>query len=138
MGRPEEALPLAEEAVAIARALGDRGAEAHALNSLSIAQANAGQLEQGLASVTRALELALEIGSADTPRCYVNAASLEWESGRLVTAARLHADGLALAQRLDNTAFTDWLATRGRARCRRPGELGRGGAHRSRVSGGQR
>ncbi len=109
MGRPEEALPLAEEAVAIARGLGDRGAETHALNSLSIAQANAGQLEQGLTSVRRALELALEIGSADTPRCYVNAASLDWESGRLMTASRLHAEGLALAQRLDNTAFTDWL-----------------------------
>jgi class 3 adenylate cyclase/tetratricopeptide (TPR) repeat protein len=109
MGRPEEALALAEEAVAIARALGDRAAEAHALNSLSVAQTHAGRLEQGLASVRRALELALEIGSADTPRCYVNAASLEWEHGRLMTAARLHADGLALAQRLDNTAFTDWL-----------------------------
>jgi class 3 adenylate cyclase/tetratricopeptide (TPR) repeat protein len=109
MGRPEEALPLGEEAVAIARALGDRRAEAHALNSLSVAQANAGRLEQGLASVRRALELALEIGSPDTPRCYVNVASLEWERGELLTASRFHADGLALAQRLDNTAFTDWL-----------------------------
>ncbi len=109
MGHPEEALPLAEEAVSVARAQSDGAIEAQALNALAVALALVGRLEEGLEVVHRSLRLAQEAASFDTPRSYVNASSLEAEAGHLETAATLHREGLALAQRFENVAFVDWL-----------------------------
>ncbi len=67
-GRAAEALPLAREAVDIARAHGDRDAEAEALNNVSVAQVNLGDLFGGLETARECLSLALECGATDLPR----------------------------------------------------------------------
>jgi class 3 adenylate cyclase/tetratricopeptide (TPR) repeat protein len=108
-GDAERALPLAEEAVAVARECGNPMAEAHALNSFGVALAGHGRLEEGIAAARRSLELALESGSFDAPRSYVNASSLEYEAGLIASSSQLIREGLALSERYENVAFVDWL-----------------------------
>jgi class 3 adenylate cyclase/tetratricopeptide (TPR) repeat protein len=110
MGRSEEALELGEQAAEITREIGDRVGEARALNGMGIALANAGRLDEGVEVVTRGLELALESGSDDAPRAYINVASLEFEVGRLELATRRHREGLAVAERFESTHLADWLS----------------------------
>ena len=108
-GRAAEALPLAREAVEIARAHGDRDAEVEALNNVAVAQVNGGDLLGGLAASRACLELALECGARDLPRPYVNLATFEYDTGNLEAAARYHREGLALSERLGNRSGADWL-----------------------------
>jgi tetratricopeptide (TPR) repeat protein len=108
-GRGEKGIMLAEEALAIARSLGDQGLEVETLNTLGIARATAGDVVDGIAACRAALELGLEIGAVDTARCYVNTASLEGEYGDLENAQRHRREGLAFARRLGHTAYSDWL-----------------------------
>ena len=109
-GRAAEALPLAREAVDIARAHGDHDAEAEALNNVSVAQVNLGDLFGGLETAHECLSLALECGASDLPRPYVNLATFEYDIGNLEAAARDHREGLALAERLGSKSGVDWLA----------------------------
>jgi tetratricopeptide (TPR) repeat protein len=109
-GRPREALPLAEEAVSIARANGNPSAEAEALSSLSVALTGADDLVRGAETARHALELALLCGSGDAGRCYANAATFDLELGNVERAAELHREGLALMQRLGNQVYGEWLA----------------------------
>ncbi|MGI8972586.1 MAG: AAA family ATPase, partial [Gaiella sp.] len=104
-----KALPLAEEALAIARAVGDSTLETAALNTLGVSRASVGQIEQGIADTRAALELALATGSWDVSRCYVNFASLSFELGDLETASRVRLEGIAHAQRSGNGQFVRWL-----------------------------
>jgi tetratricopeptide (TPR) repeat protein len=104
------ALPLAEEAAAIAQQLGHLVLEATALNALGVALAEAGRFEEGLVATDRSLALALETGSLDTPRSYVNVSSLEFGLGRVVSAAARHHEALALAHRTEQIAFVDWIS----------------------------
>ena len=80
-GRPDEALPLAREALEIARAHGDRDAEVEALNNVAVSQVNGGDLEGGRATAQACLALALECGARDLPRPYVNLATFEYDMG---------------------------------------------------------
>ena len=109
VGRGQEALTLAGEALQIARSLGDRGLEAETLNTYGVARATAGDIAEGIVACRAALELALEIGAVDTGRCYVNTASLEGEYGDLENAMRHRREGLAHARRHGHTAYSDWL-----------------------------
>jgi tetratricopeptide (TPR) repeat protein len=105
------ALELVEEALDIARRLGDRDAEAQALNTRGVALAASGDLVSGIASVADALAINLEHGGFDTPRAYVNLASLEGEYGDLEASRRHHREGLSAAERLGNGSFVEWIAT---------------------------
>jgi tetratricopeptide (TPR) repeat protein len=109
-GRTAEALPLAEEAVEIARACADGGVEAQALSALAVTQLEEGLLDEAVDAIRRSLELALESGSWDTPRSYVNAATIELEAGRVEASAALLREGMELSRRFENTASADWLA----------------------------
>ena len=60
--RPDDAEPFAHEAVAVARALRDPGLEAEALTQLSNAQERRGQVEESLATLRRARDLADQSG----------------------------------------------------------------------------
>jgi DNA-binding CsgD family transcriptional regulator/tetratricopeptide (TPR) repeat protein len=68
-----EAIALCEEAVEIARAVGDRQVEGHALNTLGLSLAALGRCREGTAALETALATALELaGSDDVARAYVN------------------------------------------------------------------
>ncbi len=108
-GRSAEALPLAREALEIARAHGDRDAEVEALNNVAVSQVNGGDRDGGRATAITCLTLALECGARDLPRPYVNLASFEYDMGNLEAAARYHREGLAFAERIGSKASIDWL-----------------------------
>ena len=108
-GRATDALPLAHEALEIARAHGDRTAEAEALTNAAVAEVNAGDLFGGLATAREGLQLALECGTSDLPRLYNNLASFEYSAGDLAAAERYFREGLALAERLGTGGIVDAL-----------------------------
>lgn len=73
LARFEDSVPLCEEALAAARAVGARDVEAHALNTLGEDVAYLGDIDRGLAMLRESLALAREIGSAeDAARAYIN------------------------------------------------------------------
>lgn len=71
--RDRDAIPLAGEAVEIARTIGDRTAESHALNTLGTALAQSGAVEEGVDLLREALALARDLGDAGaTGRAFNN------------------------------------------------------------------
>ena len=108
-GRAAEALPLAREAVEIARAHGDRDAEVEALNNVSVARANGGDLLGALAASRACLELALECGSRDLPRLYGNLATVEYDTGNLDAVVRYRREGSRSPSALATSSAADWL-----------------------------
>ena len=71
-GRYAESLPIAEQALALARRLGAREAEIRALTVLGGDLAYLGRDEAGVAHFRHALDLAADIGGIDLERAYVN------------------------------------------------------------------
>jgi tetratricopeptide (TPR) repeat protein len=108
-GRANEALPLAHEALEIARAHGDRTDEAEALTNAAVVEVNAGNLFGGLETAREGLELALECGTSYLPRLYNNLASFEYSVGDLAAAGQYIREGLALAERLGTGGIVDAL-----------------------------
>ena len=109
-GNGERGLELTEQAVADARAVGDVEMEAHALNSLGVAQDAACRYNEALASTGRALALALDAGSYEVSRCLTNLATFEFGLGLLEQSSTHVREGLALARRSEARAYEDWLA----------------------------
>jgi class 3 adenylate cyclase/tetratricopeptide (TPR) repeat protein len=108
-GRGSASLPLAQDAVEIARAHRDPDAEAEALNNLSVAYSAIGDIAAALESGKAALALGLECGASDLPRIYVNVATFYSAVGDGVAVRAHHRDGLALCLRLGNVAAAEWL-----------------------------
>ena len=106
-GDSERGLALAEQAVADARAVGDVEIEAHALNSLGVAQDVACRYDDAIASTSKALELALEVGSNDASRCLINLASFEFGLGLLEDSNARFRDVLVLARRSEAKNIED-------------------------------
>jgi hypothetical protein len=102
-------LPLAEQAVVIARELGDAAGEAEALNTLSVVLHNLGEFDAALETSRAALQLGLESGSNDVTRCHINLATFYYEGGELRAAATTRREGLAHAKRMGNKSQVDWL-----------------------------
>jgi DNA-binding NarL/FixJ family response regulator len=91
-----ESLPLAEEALAIARAVGARAAEGHALNTLGIDVAQLHDRDRGIEYLREALQIAVELGYPDEHgSAYVNLAEQIDQSGRIEEAAELALEGIA-------------------------------------------
>lgn len=83
LGGSDEAVAVCEEAIAVAQCVGERVIEGHAHNSLGSALAGIGRIDEGLAELNRARELAVEMQSwPDVARAAVN------EGGALQTLAR--------------------------------------------------
>jgi DNA-binding CsgD family transcriptional regulator len=90
-GQNLDALAVCEQAIELARAVGDRVIEGHARNSLGSAQCALGRVEDGLAQLHEAREIAIETRSwADAARASIN------ESGALCALGR-HEEALAIA-----------------------------------------
>lgn len=89
---------LAERAIAEARAVGAPGPEADALISLAFLLQHDGDLEGAMQRLTEALEKARADGADDTElRAYFNMTILRYDHGDIAEAARLAAEGTAIA-----------------------------------------
>ena len=67
------ARPLCEQAVELARSIGARDLESHALNTLGVTLAGVGKAEAAVEAIDASLDLAMELGLADDiGRAYVN------------------------------------------------------------------
>jgi DNA-binding CsgD family transcriptional regulator/tetratricopeptide (TPR) repeat protein len=104
----DEAVPLAERAIAIARQLGAAAAEGFAHNSLGCALAGIGEVDAGIAHLHDALRLATAAEvTDDVVRAYNNLAAVAGWAGRyedVVTAARAGV-GWAEGRRLRSGSF---------------------------------
>jgi DNA-binding NarL/FixJ family response regulator len=95
-----ESLPVAEEALAIARAVGARQQEGHALNTLGVDIAQLFDRERGIEHIRAALEIAVELGAReDIGSGYMNLGDMIDQSGRLEEAAELAIEGIAACER---------------------------------------
>jgi tetratricopeptide (TPR) repeat protein len=73
MWRSEEAIPRCEEAIGVARAVGARGEEAHALSTLGLCMDDLGELDRAAELQREARRIAEEVGDAEgIMRTYVN------------------------------------------------------------------
>ena len=107
-GRSEEAIPLDEEAIAIAEELGDRELLVYALNNLGTARCASGDFT-GLSDIERSLEIGLEIGSGDVARAYINIGSITESIGDVARAEEVHRAGVEAALRTENDVERWWL-----------------------------
>ena len=98
--RHAESLPIAEQALALARGIGAREAEVRALTVLGGDLAYLGRGEEGLAHFRQALQLAEEIGDRiGLERAYVNFTDALTMLGRPRESARLAQAGLEAMRR---------------------------------------
>ena len=85
----------AREALSVARPLGDREAEARALNALGVAMYGQGDLEEGIASLRESLEIARDAGlHTEESSAWVNLADLLNLAGRTEEGLAVALDGL--------------------------------------------
>jgi DNA-binding CsgD family transcriptional regulator/tetratricopeptide (TPR) repeat protein len=88
--RHDESLAVCEEALAIARAVGERGAEVTALTVLGVDLAYLGRGDEGLAQLRLALQLAEENGDPIAlERAYIDLTDVLTMLGRLTESTRL-------------------------------------------------
>ncbi len=105
-GRLAEARPLCEEAVKLARSVGARDLEGHALNTLGLVLAALGEAEAGISSSEAALRIALELGLPDDiGRAHVNLAEAHFWAGYAERALASGLEGIRAA--------ADWGVARG-------------------------
>ena len=99
--RFEESRALAEDALAIARAVGDRAIEGHALNTRGLDRAAAGEVDEGLADMDEALRIAEEVGNVDDiGRAYANWVWVLDTGDRLEEAIGVGEVGIEASERL--------------------------------------
>jgi class 3 adenylate cyclase/tetratricopeptide (TPR) repeat protein len=95
---PQRGVELSEEAVAIARELGEQELQANTLNSLGVCRLMVGDLAGAIASLEEALALAREVSPFQGVRACGNLASALNSSGDLRRGRAIHEEGLALAR----------------------------------------
>ena len=107
-----EAEPLARDAIAIARQVGDQAEEGYALCTLGTSLAFLGRIKEGTAYLEAARRTAEALGHADELiRVYIcHAAVLLYEAGQLERAGTIALEGLTLARRLGVTRLTGSMA----------------------------
>jgi DNA-binding CsgD family transcriptional regulator/tetratricopeptide (TPR) repeat protein len=93
-----EAAAICEEAIAVARQVGARVVESHALNSLGTAIVRLDQVDRGLACLEESRRLAAELGAAkDEARACVNLSDILEDLGRLEEAVAVAEEGMEVA-----------------------------------------
>jgi DNA-binding CsgD family transcriptional regulator/tetratricopeptide (TPR) repeat protein len=98
--RHSEARPRCERAVAIARQVGDRAIEGHALTTLGTSLGALGDVEAGVADLEQGREIAWEVGNLDDIcRAHANLATVLELSGRAAEAAAVYLAGAGAARR---------------------------------------
>jgi len=107
-GRNSEAVEVGRESLALAKKLGLRDLQAHALNNIGTARWNAGDLE-GLADLEEAFVIAHAINSLEALRARGNHASLVGDFGDLRRAYELYEEVIELSARFGNSGFGIWV-----------------------------
>jgi DNA-binding CsgD family transcriptional regulator/tetratricopeptide (TPR) repeat protein len=101
MSRHRDAEPRCHDAITVARAVGARAEEGHALNTLGCSRALLGHYDEGIGLVHEALVIAEELGLPDhLDRAYGNLSALLVEAGRLEEAAALVYDSSAVGEQV--------------------------------------
>ena len=91
-----EALLWGHKAIALARTLGNREVESHALNNVGTALTGAGQLSEGTAQLSRSLDIAMAIDAYEhVARAYTNLGSVLVTHRRFADADRHLRAGIA-------------------------------------------
>jgi predicted ATPase len=99
-GRGREAGLRAEHALAVARAVGARSAEAYALDMLGSCMASMGEVETGIAYLIEARQLAEQVGSGhDLVRACLNLGMVLSSVGRVGEALEVWGEGYQAARR---------------------------------------
>jgi len=105
-GRFDESRPLAEEALVLARAVGARNIEGHALDTRGVDRAIVGDFGAAIDDMRAALRIAEEAGSVDdVGRAYVNWTWVLQIAGRADEAIEMAEVGVATAERLGLMGF---------------------------------
>ncbi len=99
-GDHSKAIPVAEQAIALARKVGSRIAEAHALNTLGVSTVLIGRSEEGLRLTREAFELTRTIEDAydDIGRSYANMTSTLLIAGQPAESLERAREGIAWAK----------------------------------------
>jgi DNA-binding CsgD family transcriptional regulator len=101
-----EAEEVCIRAITVARLVGARSEEGHALNSAGVIRAQCGHSDEGIAMVREALAIAEEIGNPDDlSRGYSNLSHLLCEAGRLEEAADVALGGMGMGEPFDDMRF---------------------------------
>jgi DNA-binding CsgD family transcriptional regulator/tetratricopeptide (TPR) repeat protein len=99
-GRHAEARPRGEEAVAVARQVGARAVEGHALTTLGTCLGILGHIEEGVADLVQGLDIARELtGVDDLGRGHANLASVLDQAGRSAEAVEVFLAGVEEVRR---------------------------------------
>ena len=105
-GRFEESRPLAEEALVLARSIGARDIEGHALNTRGADRAVAGEIDAALEDLRAALAIAEDLGIGDDiGRAYANRVWVLEGAGRLDEAIAVAEVGIATSEQLGLMRF---------------------------------
>jgi DNA-binding NarL/FixJ family response regulator len=125
VGQIEVSLELAEEAIEIARAVGDRAVESHALNTLGVDIGALGDRERGIAALRESLAIELErLSSDDLHRAYTNLGDMLDQDGQIEDAIQLALEGVEMARETGTTrSWAGFLLAEAAKRCWRLGRL---------------
>ena len=105
LGEPDEAMPLATQAVAMAEQIGADAEYAHGLAILGIIKAQRGELEAGLAALDTSFTLAYRTGDIEgVVRAATNHMYLLYTAGRATEALDVARQGRRAARSLDAPA----------------------------------
>jgi DNA-binding CsgD family transcriptional regulator len=123
-GAPLESRQRCERAIEVARTVGARAEEAHALNTLGVDIAALGDRGRGIEHLTEAKQIAEELGWIDgIGRAYVNLAdTLDWD-GRLRDSVELTLEGAEAMRRLGARSYGILLGIEAADRLLRLGRL---------------
>jgi class 3 adenylate cyclase/tetratricopeptide (TPR) repeat protein len=105
--RTAEAVEVGQETLALARELGLRELQAHALNNIGTARASTGDLG-GIADLEEAFGIADAINSPEAIRALGNHASLTADHGDLPRAHELYEQVVDLSERRGISGFAEW------------------------------
>jgi ATP/maltotriose-dependent transcriptional regulator MalT len=123
IGQVEGSRALSEDAVEIARAVGDREVESHALNTLGVNIGTLGDRAHGVTALREALAIALELEDSDVlHRAYTNLGDLLDQDGQLDEAIAMALDGVEMARDTGTTrSWAGFLLAEAAKRCWRLG-----------------
>jgi DNA-binding CsgD family transcriptional regulator/tetratricopeptide (TPR) repeat protein len=123
-GRPREARGLCERAISVAREVGARAQEGHALNTLGVIIGGLGDREAGDVHLRTAQRIAEEVGTIDDRcRVYVNRSDQIDQDGRVEEAAELALEGAEVARGLGARSYSKFLQGEAAHRLLRLGRL---------------
>jgi tetratricopeptide (TPR) repeat protein len=108
MGRYRRAVEWAGDALAVARAAGDRVSEGRALNAHGVAAMSLGDVDDGEAALRRAMAIARELDLVEElSTAYINLADGLHQAGRSRQAAEVLREGIEVKERA--TGRTTWM-----------------------------